>query len=71
MAHAVLRCIVSCCAALHWLMLCCGAGNLSGLLDMVQKMVAGKADKEEVQAVKRLLGDKVNLADHQVCAMRI
>lgn len=30
-------------------------------------MIAGKADKEELQAVRRLLGDKVNLADHQVC----
>ena len=79
LSHAVLRCIVSrsavlhgsCCAALHCLMLCCAAGNLSGLLDMVQKMVAGKADKEEIQVVKRLLGDKVNLADHQVCVTRI
>ena len=43
------------------------AGNLAGLLDTVQKMIVGKADKEELQAVRRLLGDKVDLADHQVC----
>ncbi|KAL0045027.1 hypothetical protein WJX82_005766 [Trebouxia sp. C0006] len=43
-------------------------GGLEGLLEAVQKMVAGKADREEVQALKRVLGDKVNLADHQaVC----
>ncbi len=41
-------------------------GAMAGLLEAVQKMVAGKADKEEVQALKRVLGDKVNLADHQV-----
>ena len=41
-------------------------GGLEGLLEAVQKMVAGKADREEVQALKRVLGDKVNLADHQV-----
>ncbi len=41
-------------------------GGMEGLLEAVQKMVAGKADKEEVQALKRVLGDKVNLADHQV-----
>ena len=42
------------------------AGDLARLLEAVQKMVAGKADREELQGLKRLLGDKVNLADHQV-----
>lgn len=41
-------------------------GGTAGLLEAVQKMVAGKADKEDVQGLKRLLGDKINLADHQV-----
>ncbi|DBA79439.1 TPA: hypothetical protein ACH3X2_007713 [Trebouxia sp. C0005] len=40
-------------------------GGMEGLLEAVQKMVACKADKEEVQGLKRVLGDKVNLADHQ------
>ena len=39
---------------------------MAGLLEAVQQMVAGKADREEVQALRRTLGDKVNLADHQV-----
>lgn len=39
---------------------------MAGLLEAVQMMVGGKADKEEVQGLRRLLGDKVNLADHQV-----
>ena len=43
-----------------------GAGGMGGLLEAVQKMVGGKADKEEVQGLRRLLGDKLNLADHQV-----
>lgn len=30
-------------------------------------MIGGKADKEEVQGLKKMLADKVNLADHQVC----
>ena len=42
------------------------AGGMAGLVEAVQKMVAGKADKEDVQGLRRLLGDKVNLADHQV-----
>lgn len=42
------------------------AGGMAGLLEAVQKMVGGKADKEEVQGLRRLLGDKVNLADYQV-----
>lgn len=42
------------------------AGGMAGLLEAVQKMVAGKAEKEDVQGLRRLLGDKVNLADHQV-----
>lgn len=41
-------------------------GGMAGLVEAVQKMVASKADKEEVQGLKRVLGDKVNLADHQV-----
>lgn len=32
-------------------------------------MIAGKADKEELQALRRLLGDKVNLADYQVICL--
>ncbi|KAL0040320.1 hypothetical protein WJX77_003396 [Trebouxia sp. C0004] len=39
--------------------------GMAGLLEAVQKMVAGKADKEEVQGLMRVLGDKVDLADHQ------
>ena len=39
---------------------------MAGLLEAVQQMVAGKADREEVQGLRRTLGDKVNLADHQV-----
>ena len=41
-------------------------GGMAGLLEAVQKMVAGKANREEVQGLRRLLGDKVNLVDHQV-----
>lgn len=39
---------------------------MAGLLEAVQQMVASKADREEVQGLRRTLGDKVNLADHQV-----
>lgn len=39
---------------------------MAGLLAAVQKMVAGKADREELEGLRRVLGDKVNLADHQV-----
>lgn len=42
------------------------AGGMAGLLEAVQRMVGAKADKEEVQGLRRLLGDKVNVADHQV-----
>jgi len=41
-------------------------GGMAGLVEAVQKMVASKVHKEEVQGLKRVLGDKVNLADHQV-----
>lgn len=47
------------------------AGGMAGLLEAVQKMVGGKADKEEVQGLKRLLGDKVNLADYQVLPLPV
>ena len=42
------------------------AGGMAGLLEAVQRMVGGKADREEVHGLRRLLADKVNVADHQV-----
>ena len=39
---------------------------MAGLLEAVQGLLAGKVDREEVTALRRALGEKVNIADHQV-----